>query len=163
MFSIWLSEWVAHALIVHREMKNSKCPYKNESDLQFLVFRVLHLGYAYRHTCINIECHSTWNISAASNKYSKNFSVFCDCDERCTKFILFAAPAPYDSYWSQNNIENYLLKTNLPAMSELTACFYYGPNHLVPPKIDGSYPYIQAIISVASTSKTLCCCICFAM
>ena len=75
---------------------------------------------------------------------------------------LFAAPAPYDSYWSQNNIENYLLKTNLPAMSEFTACFYYGPNHLVPPRINGLYTDVQAIISIASTGKSLFCYICTA-
>lgn len=42
--------------------------------------------------------------------------------------LILADPAPYKKYYSQENIENHLKVSNLPAMSEFTACFYFGPN-----------------------------------
>jgi len=50
---------------------------------------------------------------------------------------------PHQNYWDQTSIADYLRATDLPAMTELTACFYYDPAGL-PPTSD---PWLISIAS----------------
>lgn len=46
------------------------------------------------------------------------------------KYLLWlnvVGSAPHKTYWVQQNINNYLRVSDLPAMSEMTACFYHDP------------------------------------
>ena len=61
----------------------------------------------------------------------------------------------YSTYWDQEDIHSYLRVTNLPPLTELTACFYFEPSHDDPLDAlrDNGKGRIQHLISIASPSE----------
>lgn len=59
-----------------------------------------------------------------------------------------ARPAPRDNIWRQGDVENFLKVTNLPALSQMTTCFYYKPSHIG--HVGEVTHILRALISIAS-------------
>ena len=62
---------------------------------------------------------------------------------------------PYMTYWNQEDIHSYFRVTNLPPLTEFTACFYFEPSDNDPIdalRSDGR-GRAQHLISIASSSK----------
>ena len=74
----------------------------------------------------------------------------------CLHFLTQGLKQPsYSTYWDQEDIHSYLRVTNLPPLTELTACFYFEPSHDDPLDAlrDNDKGRIQHLISIASPSE----------
>lgn len=58
------------------------------------------------------------------------------------------------AYWKQENIQNFLKVSSLPALEEFTLCFYYEPIPGHMPSISNPEAEVEALISIASESKS---------
>ena len=74
----------------------------------------------------------------------------------CFYFLTQGLKQPsYSTYWDQEDIHSYLRVTNLPPLTELTACFYFEPSRDDPLDAlrDNGKGRIQHLISIASPSE----------